>query len=262
MSASRSAEGRRRQATAGPAERLPLRPMPRGTGRACTATTSAAAARLTPGTLGVAHKSLPCGTQGHAPPPRPHRARARDRPRPVRRRPRVRPDRGDGAQAALQRPRADPDHALDGPARRRTPFTCRVAPKRVIAHLDCDAFYATVELLRRPELRRQAGDRRRLRAARGRHDRVSYEARKFGVGSAMPASRARRLCPDGDRHPARLHGLPRDVASEVWELVGAAAGPRAADRARRGVRRPDRRREAAARAARARRRGQGARPGS
>ena len=28
-----------------------------------------------------------------------------------------------------------------------------VAPKRVIAHLDCDAFYATVELIRRPELK-------------------------------------------------------------------------------------------------------------
>ena len=40
--------------------------------------------------------------------------------------------------------------AAEGSATRRT--LVRVPPKRVIAHLDCDAFYATVELLRRPEL--------------------------------------------------------------------------------------------------------------
>ena len=46
------------------------------------------------------------------PPSRAGRARARDRPRPVRRRPRVRPDGRDRAQAALQRPRPDPGHPL------------------------------------------------------------------------------------------------------------------------------------------------------
>ena len=37
--------------------------------------------------------------------------------------------------------------------RRRARLRRGVAPKRVIAHLDCDAFYATVELIRRPELK-------------------------------------------------------------------------------------------------------------
>jgi DNA polymerase-4 len=63
-----------------------------------------------------------------------------------------------------------------------------------IAHLDLDAFYATVELLRRPELRGKpvivSGSSPRAVVTT-----ASYEARQFGVGSAMPTSRALRLCP-------------------------------------------------------------------
>ena len=89
--------------------------------------------------------------------------------------------------------------------------------RRVIAHLDCDAFYVSVELLRRPELVGKpvvvagTGPRSVVTTA-------SYEARRFGVGSASPAAQARRLCPQAVFIPPDFQAY-RDKSREVWTLV-------------------------------------------
>jgi DNA polymerase-4 len=88
---------------------------------------------------------------------------------------------------------------------------------RCIAHLDIDAFYASVELQRRPELQglpvivAGSGPRAVVTTA-------SYEARRFGVGSAMPAARAMRLCPEAVVIAPDFTAY-REVSARVMELV-------------------------------------------
>lgn len=76
--------------------------------------------------------------------------------------------------------------------------------QRWIMHVDMDAFYASVEILDNPDLKDLpviVGGR----SARGVVSTCSYEARKFGVHSAMPLFEARRLCPHGVYLPVRPH---------------------------------------------------------
>lgn len=67
---------------------------------------------------------------------------------------------------------------------------------RKIIHLDLDAFFCAVEELRRPELRGRPFAVGGRSDSRGVVSSCSYAARTFGVRSAMPMSRALRLCPD------------------------------------------------------------------
>jgi DNA polymerase-4 len=80
--------------------------------------------------------------------------------------------------------------------------------KRVIAHVDMDAFFVSVELLRRPELRGRpvvvaTGTDPH---ARGVVMAASYEARRFGVHSALPLAVAHRRCP-------QMVLVPRDMTN-------------------------------------------------
>jgi DNA polymerase IV len=88
---------------------------------------------------------------------------------------------------------------------------------RAILHLDLDAFYASIEQRDHPEYRGKpvivggSPDRRGVVAT------ASYEARKFGVHSAMPSRTAQRLCPEAIFLPARFE-VYRAVSQQIMMI--------------------------------------------
>lgn len=117
------------------------------------------------------------------------------------------------------------------------------AMQRRIAHLDMDAFYASVELLRYPELRGQPvviagrlhaaareGEFARLKdyVGRGVATTATYEARALGVNSAMGLMKAARLAPDAILLPVDFDQYRR--YSRLFKAAVAAIAPRMEDR--------------------------------
>lgn len=88
-----------------------------------------------------------------------------------------------------------------------------------ILHADMDAFFSAVEQRENPELEGKAVIIGGVSLSnRGVVSTASYEARKFGVHSAMPIAQARKLCPDGIYLPAR-HGLYKEYSREIFGIL-------------------------------------------
>lgn len=87
---------------------------------------------------------------------------------------------------------------------------------RWIMHVDMDAFFASVEQLDNPELRGRpvmvGGEHRGVVAA------ASYEARKFGVHSAMPVAQAKRLCPQGVLVRGRMARY-KELSAQIMAVI-------------------------------------------
>ncbi len=98
----------------------------------------------------------------------------------------------------------------------RNPYLCTVMDERKIIHIDMDAFYASVEQRDHPELRGKpiaVGHAEQ----RGVVSAASYEARKFGVRSAMSSLKAKQLCPHIVFVPGRMQ-VYKEVSAQIHSI--------------------------------------------
>jgi nucleotidyltransferase/DNA polymerase involved in DNA repair len=107
---------------------------------------------------------------------------------------------------------------------------------RTILHVDMDQFYAAVEVKRHPELKGKpviVGSDPKGGKGRGVVSTASYEARKFGVRSAMPISTAFRLCPQGAFLPVDMDAYIAESGAihEVFEALTPMVEPISLDEA-------------------------------
>lgn len=89
--------------------------------------------------------------------------------------------------------------------------------RRVVLHIDLDAYYASIEQRDHPELRGKPVVVGGSREGRGVVATCSYEARAFGVRSAMPARTAYRLCPQAIFLPPRFE-VYRAVSAQIMAI--------------------------------------------
>lgn len=98
--------------------------------------------------------------------------------------------------------------------------------KRIIFHIDMDHFFTAVEERERPELKGKpvvVGADPKEGKGRGVASTCNYEARKFGVRSGMPISRAWKLCPNAVYLPVN-YPLYTKVSNEIMDILRGYAG--------------------------------------
>ncbi|HWP95442.1 MAG TPA: DNA polymerase IV [Syntrophomonadaceae bacterium] len=97
-------------------------------------------------------------------------------------------------------------------------MAARDCPSIHIIHCDLDAFFASVEQMDNPSLQAQPVIVGGTAGSRGVVSTCSYEARAFGVHSAMPMAQAHRLCPRGIFMPVRMSRY-QEISQQVFAIL-------------------------------------------